>query len=67
MVRYVTYVRYEPYAIGVITGYEFAALLAHRSWLPTITTLISRLPKFARRAIACAAGVWLYLHFGEER
>jgi hypothetical protein len=67
VVRYVTYVRYEPYVIGGIAAWELIALIAHRRWTPTFTTLVSRLPKFARRAIACTAGVWLYLHFGEER
>lgn len=53
----------EPAALGVVCGYELAALLTHSDRVPTITALVSRLPKFARRAISCAAGVWLIRHF----
>jgi hypothetical protein len=55
--------RYEPHLIAAVSGYEFAALVARRSWLPTVTTLVNRLPKPARRGLACAAGVWLWHHF----
>lgn len=58
--------RYEPHVLGVISGYEFVALVAHSEHLPTITTLVSRLPKPARRVVACAAGVYLWRHFGGD-
>ena len=61
--RYVAYVRYEPYALGVISGYEFAAILAHRSWLPTITTLVRPLPRVVRWGLGVAGGVFLVWHF----
>jgi hypothetical protein len=67
VVRYVTYVRYEPYLIAGISGYEFLSLVAHRRWLPTITTLVRPLPRVVRWGLGVAGGVFLVWHFGEER
>jgi len=41
--------RYEGHIIGVISGYETAALIAHSKKLPTITVLVNRLPSPVRR------------------
>lgn len=53
----------EPLFVAAVTGYEFAALVAHSDRLPTITTLVARLPKLARRSIGLAGGLWLWWHF----
>lgn len=53
----------EPVALGFVCGYELAALVAHSDRLPTISRLVGRLPKLARRCVAAAAGVYLWYHF----
>lgn len=55
--------RAEPVILAVVSGWEFAALVAHSPHLPTVTALVLRLPKFARRVVACTAAVWLVRHF----
>jgi len=54
-------VKLEPVAITVISGWEFAALVFGRT--PTVTSLVRRLPRLARRVVAVSAGVWLFRHF----
>jgi hypothetical protein len=65
-VRFDKSVRYEPVILGFISGYEFAALLAHHPRLPTITTVVKGCHPLIRRCLAVAAGVYLWHHFDDE-
>lgn len=56
----------ETWFIGIISGYEFAALVAHSDRLPTITDLVGRLPRTVRRSIGLLAGMWLVAHFNPD-
>lgn len=51
----------EPAFVAFISTYELTAILTGR--VPTITSLVSRLPPVARRTVECAVGVYLAWHF----
>lgn len=50
----------EPYVLTVVSGWEFVALVSGR--LPTITSLVVRLPRFARVGLVAGTAVWLAHH-----
>jgi hypothetical protein len=54
-------VTFESSALTVISTYEAAALISGR--LPTITSLVRRLPWAARVGIEVFVSVWLAVHF----
>lgn len=54
-------VRMEPVIIAGVTGYEFSAI-ASGGVIPTVTSLLKRLPKPARVAVLAGIFVWAILH-----
>lgn len=54
-------VTFESGALTVVSSYEAAALISGR--LPTITSLVRRLPRAARAVIVVAVFGWLTRHF----
>jgi hypothetical protein len=60
-VRYVTYVKPEPVAIWIVSAYELTALSTGR--VPTVTSLVGRLPRPVRAGLVVGLAVWLSSHF----
>lgn len=54
-------VKPEALALTVISGWEFLSLASGR--IPTITSLVGRLPRWGRRCVSTVAAVWLVRHW----
>lgn len=52
----------EAFCIGAVAGYELASF-ASRGRLPTVTTLVLRLPPLPRAALVAALWIWTVSHF----
>lgn len=58
-------VNVEAWCIGVVCGVELSAFLTGR--VPTVTSMLMRLPLGPRRVIVAAVWVWTVAHFELRR